>query len=369
MFFQTAVPVAAAAKTLSTLAQSPDKREGIFTKIKDSEKVYAFDVVCLDRMTGKAMWTTTVCKKQPHEGFHQDHGYASYSPVTDGKHVWVSFGSRGVYCLDMTGKIRWRQKDVPQMKTRASFGEGSSPAIVGDKLIVLADQEGDSAILAFDKNTGKRIWRQARDEGTSWTTPVIVDVGGRQQIIVSGAKASRCYDPANGKVIWTCSGQTQNVIPTPPVAFGMVYCMSGFRGNCLQAITLGKTGDLTGTDAVAWQIDKYTSYVPSAVLSDGKLFFCTANTGKLSCVDAKTGKVHYANQALDGVKFVYASLVGVGDRIYIAGRKGNVAVVKNSTSFKQLAANTLDDGFDASPVIIGTTLYLKGRKSLYAIAE
>lgn len=368
IIIQTAVPGNEAGKMLSGLEIEPSKREGIFTSIKDSQKIYAFDVVCFDSTDGKQIWRKTVCVAQPHEGHHKDHGYASYSPVTDGKNIWVSFGSRGMYCLDMDGNMKW-SREMPKMKTRVSFGEGSSPAIAGDKIIVLADHEGDSAIFALDRETGKLAWRKDRDELTSWTTPVTVEVDGKWQVIVCGSNFTRSYDLDSGDVVWKCSGQTQNVIPTPLVGFGMVYCMSGFKGNTLQAIRLGKTGDLSGSDAIVWQLGKYTPYVPSGVLSGGKLFFCSFNSGKLSCVDAKTGKAYYVDQNLEGIKNVYASLVGVKDRIYIVARDGTAAVVDNSGEFKVLAVNKLDDGIDASPVIVGDELYLKGLKHLYCIAE
>ena len=337
-------------------------------KTKAAAKLHSFDVLCLDRANGKVIWRTTTCVKQPHEGHHRGNGYASYSPVTDGEHIWVSWGSRGLYCLDMNGVVKW-QKDMPQMKTRATFGEGSSPAIAGDKLIVLADQEGDSAIFAFNKTSGELAWRKERDEQTSWTTPLVVPFNGKLQVIVPAAKFTRSYDAANGDVIWKCSGQTQNAIPVPIPGVGRVYCMSGFRGKALQAIALDRTGDLTGTDAVAWLVDKDTSYVPSAVLSNGKLFFCAGNGGQLSCVDAATGEIHYSNERLPEIKKVYASLIGAKDRIYVAGREGVVAVVKSSSKFEVISSNKLEDSFDASPIIVGDDLYLKGRKNLYCVAE
>lgn len=183
--------------------------------------IYKFNVVCLDRKTGKQIWSETVAEILPHEGHHGDHGFASFSPVTDGKHVWVNFGSRGVYCLDMAGEIIW-SKDLGKMRTRNSFGEGSSPTLVGDKLIVLMDHEGDSFIAALNKTTGDIVWKKDRDELTAWTTPIVAEVNGKTQIIVNGSNRIRSYDPKDGELIWQCGGQTQNVIPTPLLGFKMV---------------------------------------------------------------------------------------------------------------------------------------------------
>lgn len=128
-----------------------------------STSVYKFDVVCMDRNSGAILWQKTAREEMPHEGHHPNHGYASYSPVTDGTHVWASFGSRGVHCYDMDGNHKW-SVDLGQMKTRMTFGEGSSPTLAGDALVVLMDQEGGSFIIALDKETGKTIWRTDRDE-------------------------------------------------------------------------------------------------------------------------------------------------------------------------------------------------------------
>ena len=142
------------------------------------------------------------------------------------------------------------------MKTR--FGEAGSPALAGNAVIVIADHEGDSFIYAFNKKTGDLLWKKQRDEETSYATPMPVAVDGKIQIIVSAANFVRGYDLATGDVIWQCGGQTRNVIPTPVVGFGMVYCTSGYRGSSLQAIKLGRSGDLTDSDAVVWQVNKAT---------------------------------------------------------------------------------------------------------------
>lgn len=333
-----------------------------------SNHVYQFNVVCLNRLTGKVLWQKTVREAVPHEGHHRDHGYASFSPVTDGKHVWVSFGSRGVHCLDTDGKLIW-SKDLGLMYTRNSFGEGSSPALAGQALLVLMDQEGPSYLTALDRDTGRELWRKKRDEKSSWTTPLVVTAGGRMQAIVNGSNRTRSYDVKTGEVIWECGGQTQNVIPAPVTGFGMVYCASGFRGNTMQAIELGRTGDLTGSKAVRWSWDTACPYVPSPLLVGRRLYFFTTNTASLSCADAKTGKAHYQRQRLPDMRGVYASPIGAAGRVYLPGRRGTVTVIKDSDKLEILATNKLDDGFDASPVAIGKRLYLRGKKYLYCLAR
>ena len=172
-------------------------------------------------------------------------------------------------------------------------------------------------------------------------------------------------------MIWSCSGQTGNVIPTPVVGDGVVYCISGFRGSALQAIELGHTGDLTDTNAVLWSMSDGTPYVPSPVLLGKRLFFCASsrNQGIVSCYDVTTGKSLYSQQRLDGIDMIYASFVGVPDRLYIAGRNGGVAVLKNSDRFEILSTVKFEDEFDASPVIIGNDLYLKGNQFIYCFSQ
>jgi outer membrane protein assembly factor BamB len=366
IFFQTAVLVEAASTSAAAAPSGGGGRRGGMSQAPSG--VYRFDLVCLDRGTGQLLWQKSARREQPHEGHHRDHGFASYSPVTDGKHLWASFGSRGLHCLDLDGNLKW-SRDLIKMQTRAGFGEGSSPALAGDSVVVVLDHEGDSAIFAFNKDTGDLLWRQGRDERTAWATPLVVEVDGRTQVIANATTFVRSYDAQTGEIIWQCTGQTQNVIPTPVVGFGKVFCTSGFRGSALLAIELGHTGDLTGSDAIAWQVDEGTPYVPSPLLYGDKLYVCSGNNPILSCYDAQSGKAHFVRERLSGINGVYASPVGVAGRVYVVGRNGVTTVLKNSGTLEILATNTLDDGFDASPAIIGDEIYLKGRASLYCIAR
>ncbi len=329
-----------------------------------------FVVLALDRATGKTVWERTVVRVRPHEGTHTDGTWASASAITDGERVWAFFGSRGIYCLRSSdGEPLW-QRDLGDMKTRNGFGEGASPVLAGDTLVVNWDHEGESFIVALDAKTGVERWRAVRDEPTSWSTPHVVEVGGRRQVVVNATGKVRSYDLATGKVVWEVGGMTANAIPTPVSANGLLFVTSGFRGNALKAIRLaGARGDLTGTPAVVWSHDRDTPYVPSPLLYDGVLYFLKHNTGLLSALDATTGKVHYGPARLEGIEGVYASPVGAAGRVYVAGRNGATAVLAVGPELKVLAVNRLDDGFEASPAIVGREIYLRGRRHLYALAE
>jgi outer membrane protein assembly factor BamB len=304
----------------------------------------------------------------PHADGHPDSSQASNSPVTDGERLYAYFGSRGLYCLTLKGKLKWK-KDLGDMETRMSFGEGSSPALCGDTIVVNWDHEGDSFIVALDKQTGQELWKVERDEHTSWATPIIVEHDGKPQVIAAASGFTRGYDLATGKLLWQCGGLTSNVISSPVSDFGMVYVMSGHRGNNLQAIALGgAAGDITGSEAVVWQHDKGTPYTPSPLLYGEALYFLKRNDAILSCFDARTGRAHYTRQRLPGVEGVFASPVGAGDRVYIVGKNGTTVTLKHGPAFEVLATNLLDDTFTASPAIAGRELYLRGHKNLYCLA-
>lgn len=365
VFFQSAVKVETPGAPAAEAAPA-QQGQGRPRNAKPTSE-YKFNVVCLDKQTGKTLWEKTVIQQLPHEGHHPDHGFASYSPVTDGKMLWANFGSRGVYCLDLDGNVKW-SRDLGQKTVRAGFGEGGSPALTRDHLIVLWDHEGESFIYALNQQTGEIAWKLLRDEKTSWTTPLVVEVGGKQQVIVVGTKRTRCYDPETGGLIWECGGgQTENVIPTPVANQEMVFCTSGFRGAKLQAIKLGRTGDLTGTDAIAWEVNEATPYVPSPILYDNKIYVCSNNNPVISCYNAADGKPFYIKQELGEIKGIYASPVGAGGNVYFIGRNGVTYVLKNSDALEVVSINKLDDGFDCTPAVAGKELFLKGKKSFYCI--
>ncbi len=331
-------------------------------------KFHEFVVLALDRGTGKTVWQKTARREVPHEGRHGTNSFTSASPVTDGERLYVPFGSRGFYCYDLQGNLLW-EKDLGDMQTRNSFGEGASPALAGDKLIITWDHQGQSFIVALDKKTGKEVWRKDRDEVSSWSTPVVVEVGGRLQAIVAATKRSRSYDVATGELVWEAAGLTANVIPTPVVGHGMIYLMSGFQGNSIQAIKLSARGDVSASDSMVWSARKSAPYTPSPLLSGDRLFMSKSNDAFLSCLNALTGEVHFQDQRLEGLRGIYASPVAANGYVYVAGREGVVAILKDSPQFEVVAINKLNDRIDASPVVIGKDLYLRGHTHLYCITE
>ena len=368
IFILTAIETGKDTKPAVEESESQQKgRRGM--PVNRTTKIHKFVILSLNRHDGKILWQRTVKEEAPQEGTHEMGSWASHSPVTDGEYVYAYFGSRGLFCLDMQGNLKW-ERDFGQLNKRMSFGEGSTPVLYRDRIIVNWDHEGQSFIIALDKKTGENIWKVDRDEGTSWASPLVVENNGKLQVVTSATKLVRSYDFTTGELIWECSGMTQNAIPSPMAADGMLYIMSGFRGNALLAIRLADAkGNITDTGAIAWKHSRDTPYAPSGLLFDDKLYFLRGNNGSLSCFDAKNGKEYYSGQRLEGMGNVFASPVGVKDRVYVVGQKGTMYVIKHGPVFEVLAKNKLDDNFCASPAIVGNSLYLRGYKNLYCIEE
>ena len=326
-------------------------------------------VLAINRSDGSILWEKIVNEERPHESSHITGSWASNSPVTDGEHVIASFGSRGIYCLDVHGELIWK-KDLGDMEVKHGHGEGSSPALHENTVVVNWDHEGDSFAIALDKNTGKEIWRTPRDEVSSWSTPLIIEHNGRPQAVIAATTRVRSYDLTDGKVLWECGGLSNNVVASPVAAAGFLYAASSYEFQAMFAIRLeGASGDLTGTDAVTWKIDRHTPYVPSPLLYRGKLFFIRHLQAFLSCLDAKTGAPIFGPRRLPGFQMIYSSPVGAGGKVYVLSRNGVMLVIESDGKYDLLAANQLEDSFSASPAIVDDELYLRGEHHLYCIAK
>ena len=334
--------------------------------------VHQYKVLALDRKTGKTIWEHVAREEEPHEAAHGDNGtWASGSAITDGEHVIAYFESRGLYGYDMNGKLLW-QTDFGDKKMRNQFGEGSTPALYGNTIIVVWDHLNQpSYVIALDKRTGKELWRVDHPEMDTWATPLVIEHNGQRQVIVNAMDRVRSFDLDTGKVIWEGPGTTMNVIPSAVYGNGMLFIMSGFRGNNLKAIKLAEAkGDITSSGAIAWSLDRDTPYVPSPLLYDNILYFLKTNNGLLSAYDATSGKPHYSVQRIaKATGEVFSSPVGANGRVYITSRDGDTTVIEHGPTYKVLAENSLDDGFDASMALVDTEIFLRGYKYLYRICE
>lgn len=330
--------------------------------------ILEFQVLCFDRSTGKQVWARTATVTKPHQETHSTNGFASASPCTDGEHLYAHFGSRGLYCYTMDGELKWKRDDFGKMETRNSFGEGSSPTIAGETILVPWDHEGPSALYALNKLTGKTIWKADRDEPTCWATPLVVEHAGKKQVIMNGQTCARSYDIESGKELWRCAGQTERPCASPVAENDMVFVGSGHRGSFLGAFHLAGKGNIQGTDQVAWTIDRDTPDIASPLLSSGRIYFHKGKNGQLSCVDSTTGKPYYMASRIPGLESIYASPVAAGGFVFLTARSGTTVVIQDAPELRIVATNELDETVDATPAPVDDQLFIRGEKHLFCIA-
>lgn len=335
--------------------------------VAGNAREHDFRIICVDRTTGREQWSRTAIRATPHEGTHETNGYASASPCTDGTHVYAHFGSRGTFCFTMDGTPVW-QRDFGDMQTRHEFGEGSSPTLAGDLLIVPWDHEGPSMLIAVDAKTGRTVWETPRDEPTCWATPLITtDSRGRRQVIMNGENAARGYDLATGKELWRCGGQTVRPCASAVAADGVAYIGSGFRGAFIGAFDLTGVGDLAGGEHVRWTRSQDTPDVASPLLSQGRVYYYKEKTGLLSCIDAATGKPHYETRRVPGLSRTYASPVAAGGHVYLTDRSGRIVVIVDGPDLEVVAENDMGEGVDATPAPVGDVLFIRGERHLFCV--
>jgi outer membrane protein assembly factor BamB len=329
-----------------------------------------FMVIALDRRDGKILWERTVREELPHQGGHVTASLASSSPITDGERIYAHFGSWGLYCQDLKGELLWKA-DFGHLETLHGHGEGSSPVLHGETLIVNWDHEGESFVAALDKRTGKELWKTPRERASSWSSPIVVEHAGRAQVIVSGSKRLRAYDLADGKLIWECGGlSVENVVATPVAGHGMVFAGSTYDQSGVLAVRLdGAAGDITGTEHVAWRRRRGAPYVPSPVLvGDALMFLNHFQGGIITRVNARTGEDQPGAFRIPGMHTIFASPVAAAGRIYVTSREGLTGVLKDGDQLEILAQNRLEDQFSASPALVGDSIFLRGEKYLYCLA-
>src|SRR6185369_402760 len=230
VFVLSAVPTGSAQKPVF------DDAPGVHDSVPVTHR-HQFLAIAINRRDGKVSWQKVLREEWPHEGGHETGSLASNSPVTDGESLYVFFGSRGLYCLDLNGQLKW-QSDLGRMHTLHAHGEGSSPVLSGNTLIICWDHEAGSFLYALDKRTGKILWKVPRDEKTSWSTPLVVQYEGKSQVIVSATKRVRGYDLATGAQLWECAGLTDNVVSSPVYYQGIVIAGNSYYSQAMVAIRL-----------------------------------------------------------------------------------------------------------------------------------
>jgi outer membrane protein assembly factor BamB len=331
-------------------------------------------LMCFDRATGKLLWQSGVAWAEP-EPTHATNPYASASPVTDGRLVIAWFGSAGLIAYDMDGREVWRRDLGIQKHT---WGYGTSPALDGDRVFLNFGPGEQAFLVAVEKKTGKTLWQvdAPAGEGTkfsnwtaadmygSWSTPLVVRSGGRQELVLGWPRKLYAFDPATGKVLWTCEGLGDLVYPSPLYADGIVVAMGGF-GTPSMAVKAGGSGDVTETHRL-WRLPKSRQMIGSGVITGGHLYVVD-NNGVAECFELATGKVVWTNRLKgSGANAgVWSSPVLNEGKIYVMNKSAEVFIFKASPQFELLATNALEEETNSSVVIAGGDLFLRTHTSLW----
>ena len=322
-------------------------------------------VMSFDANTGKQLWVRTAYEGTVADEIHKFNTYASPTTVTDGKYVYAYFESQGLYKYDYDGKLIWKMFLGPI--STVGVGSGVSPVLFEDKIIILADQDGDgrSFMAAISTKDGSIAWKIPRQAQVSWTVPVILDVNKQPQMIVSGTENLISYDPRNGKEIWRTEGVGGNSVHTPVFGHGMVYVSTGYPVKNILAVRLNPA---PGEDRVAWTYKKGTGYIPNTILY-GDYFYFMTDAGLLTCVDAVTGKIQYESKRFPTPGRFASAPVAVDGKLFITSQDGDTYVMKAGPVYEILGTNSLGDGVVASLAIAGDSVYIRAEKNLYRIRQ
>jgi outer membrane protein assembly factor BamB len=333
-----------------------------------------FRVLALDKRTGRVVWNQLALKTKPRVLRHPHNSYASPTPATDGKHVVAFFGSEGLYCFDLKGKLVWK-KDLGVLDQGAfdmpdyQWGSAASPTLWNSKVFLQVDMHRGSFLAAFDAPSGKELWRTARDSRPSWSTPTVVEGRTRTEVVANGVESIMGYDAETGKELWRLNGTSMISVPTPFTANGLIYVFSGYFRNQRRsyAIRPGGTGDITGSkEFIAWMREE-APYLSTPVVAGGYVFALgNRGSGILNVYDALTGATVYQHRVGQGTG-ASASLVAAGDRVYATNEDGEVYVIKAGKTYEQLASNTMGQPVLATPAVSDGTLFIRGTTHLFAL--
>ncbi len=379
-------PVVWGNKVFITTAISVNPKEetrfglyGDVAPVKENSK-HTWKVYCLDKQTGRVLWEHTAYEGVPKVKRHPKATHASSTPAVDGKHVIALFGSEGLYCYDLNGKLLWKQ-DLGVLDAGWFYDpdyqweHASSPIIHKNLVILQADIQKDSFIAAYDIKTGRQVWKTSREEIPSWATPTVYEGKGRAELITNGTKAIRGYDLATGKELWRLTPNSEITTPTPFVAHDLIYVTSGYAPiQPIYAIRPGATGDITlkeGTESnqfIAWSKKRGGPYMPTPIVYADLLYVCS-NQGVMTAYNAKTGERVYQQRLADRGGAFTASMVASDGKIYLSSEDGEIFVVKAGPKHELLSINPMGEVLMATPAISDGMLIVRGIKHLFAIVE
>lgn len=335
-------------------------------------------VYCIDWKSGKIRWEREIHRGSPLATRHLKNSYASETPVTDGERVYALFGNLGLFCFDMNGKPLWNHKYEPR-KTRFGWGTAASPVVYKDRLYVLNDNDEASFFAAYDKKSGRELWRVERRKGTNWATPYIWENRLRTEIVIPATPSVISYD-LNGKVLWEFKGMSSIAIPTPFSKFDLLYISSGYVGDQhrpVYAVRPGATGDIslkegeTGNQYIAWYLPQGGPYNPSPIIY-GDYYYTLYDRGFFTCHDAKTGKEVYGKQRIDAdvaANAFTSSPWAYNGKLFALNEDGDTYVIQAGSEYKLIGKNSLGEMSMATPAIARGSLIIRTASKLYRIGK
>jgi outer membrane protein assembly factor BamB len=356
-------------------------RTGLYGDVEPAKDVskHSWKLVALDKRTGKVLWERLAHEGIPKTKRHPKSSQATATPVTDGRHVIVSFGSEGLYAYDIDGKLLWT-RDLGVLNAGwfydpdYEWGVGSSPIIWKNLVIVQCDIQKNSFIAAFDVATGQPAWRTAREEIPSWSTPAIFEHNGRAELVTQATTFIRGYNPESGKELWRLGGNSEITIPTPIVGPGVIIVTNGYRGvQPIFAIKPGASGDITlkgdatTNEFIAWSTNRGGPYIPTPVIY-GDLLYILAINGVLAAYDVKTGQRVYQERVAGGGSFS-ASPVAADGKLYLTSEDGDIFVVRAGPKYELLATNPMGQVIMATPAISNGVIFVRGLKDVFAVGH
>jgi outer membrane protein assembly factor BamB len=329
-----------------------------------ADRKHTFRVLALDARTGKTIWDRTAYEGPVHDARHRDSSFAGPTPATDGQMVFAYFGPEGLYAYDNAGKLAWRAGEkFPTL----GLGTGTSPVLFQNLVIIQRDDDNGemSAVIAYDKRSGKEVWRTKRQVQISWATPVLVTSAGRTELVTSATEFVIAYDPASGKELWRSKGVESNAIHTPLVGHGLVIVTAGYPAKKVIAL---RPGDVAADQRVAWEYSKGTGYVVSNIIYGDYLYLITDN-GIVTCLDPKTGKVQYEGGRVPAPSRFTGSPVAFAGFLALTSQDGDTFMLKAGPKHEIARTNSIGEPVMSSPAIANGRIYIRGQQHLFAIGS
>jgi outer membrane protein assembly factor BamB len=346
----------------------------------DDRSVHQWKIYSLDKRSGKVRWEQKAAEGVPIDKRHIKSTYANSTPATDGRYIVAFFGSQGLYCYDMKGRLVWK-RDLGRMDVGAydlpeyEWGPASSPIIYKDLVIVQCDQQKGSFLTALNLKSGETVWKTSREELPSWGTPAIYPGRDRVELVTNGSNFIRGYDPETGKELWRLGGSSKITAPTPVFSGELIVIASGRRPEMpIFVVRAGASGDITlkpdetANKYVAWSRQKSGPYMPTPLIYQSHLYILR-NQGILACYELATGEERYVERIPHQGSGFSASPVAADGKIYLPSEDGDIFVVKAGPRFELLGRNGLGQLLMSTPAISGGMMFVRAQNDLFAISR